>query len=503
MHSRNTLAVSVLLFVLVAGEAVGQKDTSKITSRYWTAGSKEIWQSIDGILNDPNLTGANWGVVVQAVNSGEVLYKRNENKLMNSASLVKLITTAAALSYLGSDYTYETQIRTTGTIENDQLKGDLIVVGSGDPTISGKFTDREVYSVFNAWADRLLELGVTGVNGDLIGYDLLFDQAIPGEGWQWNHLVEWFSAAPSSLAFNDNSVDVFITPGAPGAAANIELSPDTRYITVLNDITTVNGDPVSDVQVSRVSGSNVIKLSGRINLRDKSITRSVSVYDPTEFFLQSLKEVFHRRGIRIKGRIKLASMMGDQITLDGTTLLFRHKSRPFSEIVKICNKNSHNFYAEQILKTMGLVDKGLGTVENGLRVENDWLERAGVSPNSLRIVDGSGLSLLNLTSAEIFAKLLRYLYRSDDFSVFYNSLPVAGRDGSMADRLLDGSAANNLRAKPGLNENVRSLAGYIKTADNETLTVVFIANNYLVPYSFIDTVIDKICNRLSILKRKK
>ena len=260
---------------------------------------------------------------------------------------------------------------------------------------------------------------------------------------------------------------------------------------------------MSDVQVSRVSGSNVIKLSGRINLRDKSITRSVSVYDPTEFFLQSLKEVFHRRGIRIKGRIKLASMMGDQITLDGTTLLFRHKSRPFSEIVKICNKNSHNFYAEQILKTMGLVDKGLGTVENGLRVENDWLERAGVSPNSLRIVDGSGLSLLNLTSAEIFAKLLRYLYRSDDFSVFYNSLPVAGRDGSMADRLLDGSAANNLRAKPGLNENVRSLAGYIKTADNETLTVVFIANNYLVPYSFIDTVIDKICNRLSILKRKK
>ncbi len=503
MHSRNTLTVSFVLLLLISCEGYGQKDTSRNTSRLWNAGSKEIWQTLDGMLNDPNLSGATWGVMVQTVNSGEVLYKRNEGKLMNSASLVKLITTASALSYLGADYTYETQFRTPGVIEDDQLKGDLIIVGSGDPTISGKFTNQEIYTVFNSWADRLLELGISGITGDLIGYDKFFDAPAPGEGWQWDHLAEWFAAVPSSLAFNDNSVDVIITPGLPGEAAEVELSPDTRYVTVINEIVTAPADSSTSVKVIKLPGSNILKLSGSIAAREKPVTRSLSVDEPSEFFLQNLREVLHRRGIKFRGRLKLASKTGDEKLLDGTTLLFRHKSRPFSEIIKLCNKNSHNFYAEQILKTMGLTEEGLGTVGNGLKVERKWLTKAGIDPNSVRLVDGSGLSILNLTSAEVFGRLLRYLYRSDDFSVFYNSLPVAGRDGSMADRLLDGNAANNLRGKPGLNENVRSLAGYIKTADNETLSVVFIANNFLVPYSFIDSVIDKICNRLSILKRKK
>ncbi len=503
MHSRNTLTVSFVLFLLVVTEGYGQRDSSRSTSRYWNAGSKEIWQTVDGILNDPNLSGATWGVMIQAVNSGEVLYKRNENKLMNSASLVKLITTASALNYLGAEYTYETQFRTSGVIENGQLTGSLVVVGSGDPTISGKFTNQEVYSVFNSWADRLLELGITGITGDLIGYDKYFDAPAAGAGWQWDHLAEWYSGLPSALAFNDNSADVIIAPGAIGEPAEVELSPDTRYVTVVNEVLTAPADSVTSVKVIKLPGSNILKLSGVISLRDRSFTRSLSVDEPSEFFLQNLREVLHRRGIKFRGRLKLASRMGDENILDGTTLLFRHRSRPFSEIVKLCNKNSHNFYAEQILKTMGLTEEGLGSVENGLKIERKWLGRAGIDPNSIRLVDGSGLSLLNLTSAEVFGRLLRYLYRSDDFSVFYNSLPVAGRDGSMADRLLDGNAANNLRGKPGLNENVRSLAGYIKTADNETLSVVFIANNFLVPYSFIDSVIDNICNRLSILKRKK
>ncbi|KAB2909585.1 MAG: D-alanyl-D-alanine carboxypeptidase/D-alanyl-D-alanine-endopeptidase [Ignavibacteriales bacterium] len=501
MHSRNTITFSLLFCFFIFNDLQAQKDSS--SAKYWSAGSKEIWQTVDGLLDDPNLSGATWGVVVQSVTSGEVLYKRNEQVLLNPASLVKLITTAAALSYLGGSYNYETEIRADGTIEGNRLLGDLIIVGFGDPTISGKFTNRDVYSVFNSWADKMIDLGVTEITGDLIGYDKLFAPSAPGNGWQWNNLGEWYSAVPSALAFNDNSVDVSVSPGDIGEEAEISLSPDTRFITVINQIRTVPADSASSITIKRAPGSNILRLEGVISSKTREIVRSVAVENPVEFFLVNLKEAFHRKGIKISGRIKTASGMGDDFSLEKSTALFKHRSAAFSDIVKVCNKNSHNFYAEQILRTMGLAEKGYGSFENGISVVNRWLSKAGIEPNLIRLEDGSGLSLLNLISADKFAKLLRYISKSDEFAMFYNSLPVAGRDGSLADRMQNGAAANNLRAKPGLNENVRSLAGYLKTADNETLSVVFIANNFLVPYTFIDAVIDKICNRLCILKRKK
>lgn len=503
MSLRNTLLVSFAFALILNSSVDAQKDSIRNSPKSWSAGSKEIWQTVDGILNDPNLASTTWGVVIQSITSGEILYKRNENKLLNSASLIKLFTTGAALAYLGSDFVYETQIKTSGTIEGDKLKGDLIIVGSGDPTISGRFQNNDTYSIFNSWADRLIELGVLNIDGNLIGDDLYFETNGIGRGWNWDYLGEWYAARSSALAFNDNSVDVTILPGDVGLKAEIDMNPLTKFVSVINDLQTVGQDSITAIEIQKVPGNNIIQISGTIKASEKPVTKSFAIDNPNEFFLQSLKEVLHKRGIKIRGDIKLLSnfngLLGDQ----KTTTLFKHKSKPLSEIIKVCNKNSYNFYAEQILKTIGLVEYGKGSVKNGIAVVNNHLKKSGIDPATLNIVDGSGLSLLNLTSAEHFARYFRTIFKSEDFSYFYNSLPVAGRDGSLADRLLDASATNNLRAKPGLNENVRSLGGYIKTADNEMLSVVFIANNFLVPYTFIDNIIDKICNRLSILKRKK
>jgi len=503
MCLRNILTVSFAFAIILNFSIEAQKDSVRNSPKYWTAGSKEIWQTIDGILSDPNISSATWGVVIQSISSGEILYKRNENKLLNSASLIKLFTTGAALTYLGSDFVYETLVKTSGTIEGDQLKGDLIITGSGDPTISGRLQNNDVYAIFNSWADKLIELGVLNINGDLIGDDRYFESNGIGKGWQWDHLGEWFAARSSALAFNDNSVDVTILPGETGFRAELDMTPSTKYVSIINDLETVGKDSTTAIEILKYPGSNIIRISGTIKETDKPVVKSLAIDEPGEFFLQCLREVLHKRGIKVKGRIKLLSQYTSPQADPKTTILFRHKSKPLSEIIKLCNKNSYNFYAEQLLKTIGLVESGLGSTKNGINSVTRHLKSAGIDPATLNIVDGSGLSLLNLTSAEQFSKYLRVIFKSEDFSYFYNSLPVAGRDGSLADRLLDASAANNLRAKPGLNENVRSLAGYIKSADNEMISVVFIANNFLVPYSFIDNIIDKICNRLSILKRKK
>ncbi|MBK7867408.1 MAG: D-alanyl-D-alanine carboxypeptidase/D-alanyl-D-alanine-endopeptidase [Ignavibacteriales bacterium] len=503
MYSRNILTSSLVLFVCLSIQIEAQKDSTKNSVKYWSAGSKEIWQTVDGLLNDPNLTSASWGVMVQSMSSGEVLYKRNENKLLNSASLVKLFTTATALSFLGNDFTYETQIRTTGVIEGATLNGDLIIVGSGDPTISGRLYNDDIFFVFNQWAEKLIDLGIMSVSGSLIGDNSAFEELGLGKGWQWDHLSDWYAAPASALSLNDNAVDITIFPGELGFSPEIDLTPMTKYITVINDIVTVPADSTTKIEISRDNGSNIIRLSGRIRLNNKPYSKSVSIESPAEFFVQVLSEVLQRRGIRVQGGWKVGSNKGPEVNLKGTTLLFKHYSKQLSEIVRLCNKNSYNFYAEQLLKTLGVVDAGYGSTANGLMVVNQYLEKAKIDPTELKLVDGSGLSLLNLTSAEHYAKLLRYIFKSDYSQYFFNSLPVAGKDGSLADRLLDASSANNLRGKPGLNEGVRSLAGYLKTADNETLAVVFISNNHLVPFSYIDNIIDKICNKLSILKRKK
>lgn len=503
MYSRSILTSSLVILVCLSSPIEAQKDSTKNSAKYWSAGSKEIWQTIDGFLNDPNLTSASWGVMVQSMSSGEVLYKRNENKLLNSASLVKLFTTAAALSLLGNDFTYETQIRTTGLLEGATLTGDLIIVGSGDPTISGRLYNNDIFFVFNQWAEKLIDLGIMTITGSLVGDDSAFEQIGLGKGWQWDHLSDWYAAPSGALSLNDNAVDITLFPGEIGFSPEIDLTPLSKYISVINDVVTVSKDSTTKIEITRDHGSNIIRLSGRIRQNEQPYTKSVSIDSPSEFFIQILSEVLQRRGIRIQGGWKTGPKTGSEINLKGTTLLFKHYSKQLSEIVRLCNKNSYNFYAEQLLKTLGLVDAGFGSTTNGLNVVNQYLAKAQIDPTGLKIVDGSGLSLLNLSSAEQYAKLLRSVFKSDFFQYFFNSLPVAGKDGSLADRLLDASSANNLRGKPGLNEGVRSLAGYLKTADNETLAVVFISNNHLVPFSYIDNIIDKICNRLSILKRKK
>lgn len=503
MYSRNILTSSIALLFCLSIQVEAQKDSSRNAVRYWTAASKEIWQTIDGYLNDPNLTGSSWGVMVQSMTSGEVLYKRNENKLLNAASLVKLFTTAAALSCLGNDFTFETRIRTTGVIEGGTLKGDLIIVGSGDPTISGRLYNNDIFFVFNQWAEKLIDLGIMNISGSLIGDDSAFEQLGLGKGWQWDHLTDWYAAPSGALSLNDNAVDITIFPGEKGFSPEIDVTPMTKYVTVINDVVTVDADSTTKIDISRDLGSNIIRLTGRIRQNDKPYSESVSIESPSKFFIQVLSEVLKRRGIRVQGGWRVGSVDESEANLKGSTLLFKHYSKQLSEIIRLCNKNSFNFYAEQILKTMGLVEEGFGSSANGLMVVYRYLAKAKIDPTSLKLVDGSGLSLLNLTSAEQYSKLLRSVFKSDFFQYFFNSLPVAGKDGSLADRLLDASSANNLRGKPGLNEGVRSLAGYLKTADNETLAVVFISNNHLVPFSYIDNIIDKICNRLSILKRKK
>ena len=487
----------VIIFLITAGFIFPQKDSTLERKAQQNLFSlSELRNQLDDSFNDQNFSSAIWGVFIKSLKTGEVIYKRNADKLFIPASNMKLFTSAAALILLGPDYSYQTNILANGEIKNGILNGDLIIQGSGDPTISNRFYSGEPTKLFEEWADTLSSYGIKEITGNIYGDDSIFDNMGYGKGWLSDYEWSWFSAPSGALSFNDNSIEIKIEPGELNFPAKISTTPNTQYISLVSKVITVDQNTPQSISVSRTQGTNLILVSGRIRTNSKPYIEHVSISDPTMFFLSVFKETLISKGIAIKGRIGNIESADRTIINEDLTPLHRHESVPLSLILKEVNKNSNNFYAEQILKTIGYEEYGYGTSLNGVRACGNILNTMGINPNNMVMVDGSGLSRLNLVSPRQIVNLLSYMHKSDDYQRFYDSLPIGGVDGTLAERMKKSSAQNNVRAKAGYNENVSSLSGYLKTISGEQIVFSIIVNNFLAPGSLANYIEDNVCNRL-------
>ncbi|HPN39814.1 MAG TPA: D-alanyl-D-alanine carboxypeptidase, partial [Melioribacteraceae bacterium] len=204
----------VLLFLFfVSVLTAQQKDTvvSNIPKQNINA-TIELRNHLDDIFNDSNFLGATWGVFIKSLKTGEILYKRNADKFFIPASNIKLFTTAAALLLLGENYRYKTRIYAEGDIYKGTLYGNLIIQGSGDPTISNRFIAGDVDTIFKAWSDSLSIRGIKKISGNLLGDDDAFDEKGYGTGWMRDYEYAWFAAASGALSFNNNVINIYIKP---------------------------------------------------------------------------------------------------------------------------------------------------------------------------------------------------------------------------------------------------------------------------------------------------
>ena len=286
----------------------------------------ELRDQLDDYFNDPNFSNAIWGVLVKSLKTGEVIYKRNADKLFIPASNMKLFTSAAVLLLLGPEFLYETNFYVNGDLEKGVLKGDLIIQGSGDPTISNRFYEGNQTKIFEDWADTLKARGIWVVKGNIYGDDSFFDNVGLGNGWTWDYESSWFAAPSGALSFNDNSVEIKIEPSEINFPSKVSLKPYTKYTSVISKVTTVDENTESSVSVVRQRGTNQIRVTGTINKDSKPIIEHVSISDPTMFFLTVLREVFERKGIVIQGRIGNLDSSEKNIIPDDLTPLYTHKS---------------------------------------------------------------------------------------------------------------------------------------------------------------------------------
>jgi serine-type D-Ala-D-Ala carboxypeptidase/endopeptidase (penicillin-binding protein 4) len=450
-------------------------------------GSASLQRELEQLIRRPGWTGDRWSVMVISLDRGDTLFAHAAHERLAPASNMKLFTTAAALYYLGADYRYNTFLMATGPIRDGVLDGDLVVYGTGDPTFSARFGS--ALAVWQAFADTLQALGVREIRGDIVGDGSYFDGPGAGEGWQQTYMNSAYAANAGALSYAENVATLQVSPAAQaGWRPEITLVPGGQGVAIVNQATTTAGGR-STIHAARMAYDGPIVVRGQIARGSAPLTRTVPVSDPARFAAAVFREMVERREIVVTGGVRSAltaeesPVTGRSVfapaldSRDAVRVLAVHTSQPIMRILEIINKRSHNLMAEQVLRTVGRVAVGAGSVEGGRRALDHMMREAGHgAPGEIDIYDGSGLSVLNRSSAFGLVSLLAVMAESPMYERYWETLPEVGGPGGLR-RMGGTGAVGNLRAKTGTINNVSALSGYVRAADGERLAFAIISNN--------------------------
>ncbi len=469
---------------------------------------EELRQDINYILDNPDLSGATVSILIQSIENGEIIYRREESKNCIPASLTKLLTTSSALYYLGGDYQYKTQLYLDGVLkQNGEFIGNLIIRGSGDPSISDLYM-ADPMSVFEDWAWKIDSIGIRSIKGNLIADHNFFDENYYPPGWCWDDFLNPYSAQVSALSSFDNKIRITVKSGdSINKQAKIFVYPENNYVQIINNINTVRPDVSTLISKYREPHTNIIELTGSISLdtskNPKSYELEITIDNPPRFFLNLFKEALLRRNIKVRGNLIDVNQLYERINYGELNLICEHLSPPLKTIVAKINKHSHNLGAELLLKTIAKEKAGEGSFNTGIYFTKNFCSKIGIDPERMNIVDGSGLSRYNIISSKYIVTLLSYIYRSSFSDIFINSLAEPSKPGTLARRMTRSLAENKVKAKTATLNNISNLAGYIWTRDDEPLAFCIMILNFTTTLSSVENLQDLICMRLASFSRKK
>jgi D-alanyl-D-alanine carboxypeptidase/D-alanyl-D-alanine-endopeptidase (penicillin-binding protein 4) len=454
---------------------------------------------LDRVFNAPVMEQGLWGVEVKSLDTGRVIYARNPRTLMMPASNMKILTLAAAAETLGWDYRFRTTLETSGTVENGVLRGDLVIRGTGDPTINTR--DDRARAVFDRWADAIKAAGISRISGAIVGDDRAFDRVGLGQGWAWDYLQDGYAAPVGALQVNEDIAKLRLWAGErPGAPVFVELAAGAGLV-VNNQSTTGEPGSATTIGVDRRWAMRELTLDihGSLAVDAAAITRDVAVVDPTDYFLGVARQALADRGIDLTAITLRVGQRQPDPTAPPPRVLVETLSPPLRDIATTMMKVSQNLYAETLLKAVGAAKSGgQGTAEAGIAAARDIFAAWHVAPGTYIQVDGSGLSRYDYVTADMLVTLLDHLYKDarhrDDFVA---TLPIAGKDGTIATRLKRTHAEANVTAKTGSISNARALSGYVRTRDGETLAFSILANSFPIPAATVNYIADVAVERLA------
>lgn len=444
-----------------------------------------IQSAINALDKDPAMQSANWGISVIDLQTGELIASHQSKRSLSTASTMKAITSGTALLMLGPDYQFETYLEYTGTLTSDSvLQGDLYIRGTGDPTLGSDRLDESygIEKLLAKWGEAVKAAGIKRIEGLVIGDATAFSTQMTPGNWGWEDMGNYYGAGASGLCFHENYYTLFLKPGTRAGYSTkvIRTYPAMDDIRFVNELTT--GAPGSGDQ-AYIYGSPYTYLRylrGSIPAGLPSFAIKGSIPEPAYLCASMLVDHLATCSIKVTEgastvrREKLAYPQSKQ----KRTLIHTHLSPKLSEIVVPLNMKSINLYAECLLNAIAQFKGKKGSTQEGVAVVEAFWKEKGIDTQGMYMRDGSGLSPNNAVSTFQMAQILNVIAKSDHYAAFEQSLPLAGRSGSLKGMLKGTAAEGRLRAKSGFISGTRAYAGYVNTQAGTHLAFSMMANNF-------------------------
>jgi len=435
--------------------------------------AQSVQSSIDALVNMEALKHASVSVHVQDMQNEKTLAAHDANLSLIPASSLKLITTGVALELLGEEYRYETKVLTDNY--------NVYLVGSGDPTLGAPKSDytKDTKALMLELAHTVANTGASQFSGSVLAISDVFDTAVVGDSWPYYDLGNYYASGVWGLNIRENYYDLFLDQnpsqgGAPACCGTDPEIPGLRFINELSSGSPKSGDNAyiygapygyqKFIRGSIPAGSSTFKIKG-------------SMPEPPLVAAQLLQKALKERNIDLS---QSAAYTFEAPNLSNAREVGLHRSPSMIDIITETNRKSINLYAEALLKTIALQQKGKpGSTKSGIKVIYDHLQSKGISTDGLYMVDGSGMSPRNGISSKQFTAFLHSVYKQSDlYPAYKNSLAIIGRQGTLQYLMKNSPIAGHLYGKSGSMERVRSYTGYIETQSGRTIAFSVIINNY-------------------------
>jgi D-alanyl-D-alanine carboxypeptidase/D-alanyl-D-alanine-endopeptidase (penicillin-binding protein 4) len=468
---KNIFSVLLILFVTASSAQSLQQKIETAYRRFETDQQMSFGISSLTVLN---------------AETGEIVFSKNGDVGLASASTLKTVTSATAYQLLGKDFTWETTLGYNGTISSDgTLNGDIIITGSGDPSLgSDRYDQAKGNIILKRWTDALIRAGIKSVTGSVIADDRLFGTQTLPDGWIWHDIGNYYGAGPSTLTWRENQFDLIFKPGRVGEPAELlRTDSEMTYLKIINEVTTGRPGTGDNVYAYSAPYADVIYLRGTYGV-DLRKTISASVPDPAFDVAFQLTNALKGSGLRIgKDPVTMRQLLMDKQQFQAPSKVIDIYTSPtLDKIVYWFNQKSINLFGEHLVKTIAWKQGKDITTPDGVEVIRDfWSNKLGINKAAMNISDGSGLSPANRITTSAMAQILQSVKKEPWFAGFYESLPVY----------------NNMKMKSGSISDVVAYTGYQTSSSGTPLVFSFIVNNYNGSGSSIR---QKLFNVLDVLK---
>jgi len=453
------------------------------------SGLTKLQNELDKIVNDNFFVQSQIAIEIFDLTESKSLYSHNNKLLLHPASNMKLLTSAAGLVFLGPDYEFTTTLYYNGVVEGVTLYGDLYIVGGLDPDLTLNDLDSLVQAVKS--------LEIRFITENIYADISIKDSIYWGRGWMWDDNPDPGAPMLSALNISDNAIEVFVTGNKVGLPGIVSLTPATKYVKIENRSVTVPSTVPGSLIINRdwLNDNNTIIIEGAVRkggiIDSSAHTQKLNLLKPEIYFLTLFKEYLEKEKIFSYGELDIKTLP------DGSVYL-TEINRSLAKVLTNLKKESDNLSAEMLLYALALKDSVAPAVaKNGIEIIKNLIDSVGLDPNDYSLADGSGVSRYNLVSAELLIELLKYMYKHSEFYPYYNSLSVAGVDGTLEERMKNTVAEGNVHAKTGTLAGVSSLSGYVSARNGNLITFAIMMQNFVEKISIARRLQDKICELLA------